>query len=53
MRLALGVLDSEDFAVMEGVQANLAAGVQREDRVWPERDRPPKFHQMRDAALSS
>ena len=30
MRLALGVLDTEDFAVMEGVQANLAAGIQRE-----------------------
>ena len=30
MRLALGVLDNEDFAVMEGVQANLAAGIQRE-----------------------
>ena len=43
MRLALGVLDNEDFAVMEGVQANLAAGIQREIVFGPERDRAAQF----------
>ena len=53
MRLALGVLDSEDFAVMEGVQANLAAGVQREIVFGRNEIGLQNFHQMRDAALSS
>ena len=52
MRLALGVLDTEDFAVMEGVQANLAAGVQREIVFGRNEIGLQNFHQMRDAALN-
>ena len=52
MRLALGVLDSEDFAVMEGVQANLAAGIQREIVFGRNEIGLQNFHRMRDAALS-
>ncbi len=52
MRLALGVLDTEDFAVMEGVQANLAAGIQREIVFGRNEIGLQNFHQMRDAALA-
>ena len=52
MRLALGVLDNEDFAVMEGVQANLAAGIQREIVFGRNEIGLQNFHTMRDAALS-
>ena len=52
MRLALGVLDNEDFAVMEGVQANLAAGIQREIVFGRNEIGLQNFHQMRDAALA-
>ena len=52
MRLALGVLDTEDFAVMEGVQANLAAGIQREIVFGRNEIGLQNFHQMRDAAMS-
>ena len=52
MRLALGVLDNEDFAVMEGVQANLAAGVQREIVFGRNEIGLQNFHQIRDAALN-
>ncbi|MCY4479110.1 MAG: aromatic ring-hydroxylating dioxygenase subunit alpha, partial [Rhodospirillales bacterium] len=51
MRLALGVLDTEDFAVMEGVQANLAAGIQREIVFGRNEIGLHNFHQERDAAL--
>ena len=52
MRLALGVLDNEDFAVMEGVQANLAAGVQREIVFGRNEIGLQNFHQERDTALA-
>ena len=52
MRLALGVLDREDFAVMEGVQANLAAGVQRDIVFGRNEIGLQNFHLMRDAALA-
>ncbi len=52
MRLALGVLDNEDFAVMEGVQANLAAGIQREIVFGRNEIGLQNFHQIRDAALA-
>jgi len=52
MRLALGVLDNEDFAVMEGVQANLAAGIQREIVFGRNEIGLQNFHRMRDAALA-
>ena len=52
MRLALGVLDTEDFAVMEGVQANLAAGVQREIVFGRNEIGLQNFHQVRDAAMN-
>ncbi|MDE0390513.1 MAG: aromatic ring-hydroxylating dioxygenase subunit alpha [Rhodospirillales bacterium] len=52
MRLALGVLDTEDFAVMEGVQANLAAGVQREIVFGRNEIGLQNFHRMRDAAMT-
>ena len=52
MRLALGVLDNEDFAVMEGVQANLAAGIQREIVFGRNEIGLHNFHQERDAALA-
>ena len=52
MQLALGVLDTEDFAVMEGVQANLAAGVQREIVFGRNEIGLQNFHQVRDAAMS-
>ena len=52
MRLALGVLDREDFAVMEGVQANLAAGIQREITFGRNEIGLQNFHHMRDAALA-
>jgi len=52
MRLALGVLDNEDFAVMEGVQANLAAGIQREIVFGRNEIGLHNFHQERDAALT-
>ena len=52
MRLALGVLDNEDFAVMEGVQANLAAGIQREIVFGRNEIGLHNFHQERDAALN-
>ena len=52
MRLALGVLDTEDFAVMEGVQANLAAGIQREIVFGRNEIGLQNFHHMRDAALA-
>lgn len=51
MRLALGVLDNEDFAVMEGVQANLAAGLQREIVFGRNEIGLQNFHAERDAAL--
>ena len=51
MRLALGVLDNEDFAVMEGVQANLAAGIQREIVFGRNEIGLQNFHRVRDAAL--
>lgn len=50
MRLALGMLDSEDFAVMEGVQANLAAGLQREIVFGRNEIGLQNFHEVRDAA---
>ena len=52
MQLALGVLDTEDFAVMEGVQANLAAGIQREIVFGRNEIGLQNFHQERDAALA-
>ncbi len=52
MRLALGVLNNEDFAVMEGVQANLAAGVQREIVFGRNEIGLQNFHQVRDAAMN-
>ena len=52
MRLALGVLDNEDFAVMEGVQVNLAAGVQREIVFGRNEIGLQNFHQVRDAAMN-
>ena len=52
MRLALGVLDTEDFAVMEGVQANLAAGVQREIVFGRNEIGLQNFHQVRDDAMN-
>ena len=52
MRLALGVLDNEDFAVMEGVQANLAAGIQREIVFGRNEIGLQNFHQVRDAAMN-
>ncbi len=52
MRLALGVLDNEDFAVMEGVQANLAAGIQHEIVFGRNEIGLHNFHQERDAALA-
>ena len=53
LRLALGVLDREDFALMEGVQANLAAGVQREIVFGRNEIGLQNFHRMRDAALAA
>ena len=52
MRLALGVLNNEDFAVMEGVQANLAAGIQREIVFGRNEIGLQNFHQVRDAAMN-
>ena len=52
MHLALGVLDREDFATMEGVQANLAAGIQREIVFGRNEIGLQNFHRMRDAALA-
>ena len=52
MRLALGVLDNEDFAVMEGVQSNLAASIQREIVFGRNEIGLHNFHQERDAALA-
>lgn len=49
---ALGVLDREDFAVMEGVQANLAAGIQREIVFGRNEIGLQNFHRTRDAALA-
>lgn len=52
LRLALGVLDHEDFLMMEGVQANLAAGVQREVMFGRNEIGLQNFHRIRDAALA-
>ncbi len=52
LRLALGVLDQEDFAMMESVQANLAAEVQRQILFGRNEIGLQNFHRVRDAALA-
>ena len=52
-QMALGVLDNEDFATMEGVQANLAAGIQRHLVFGRNEIGLQNFHRMRDAALGN
>lgn len=51
LRLALGVLDREDFLMMEGVQANLASGMQREVMFGRNEIGLQNFHRVCDAAL--
>ena len=50
--MALGVLDREDFAMMETVQSNLAAGLQREVMFGRNEIGLQNFHRVRDAALA-
>ena len=52
LQLALGVLDREDFAMMESVQSNLATGLQREVMFGRNEIGLQNFHQVRDAALA-
>ncbi len=51
LQMVLGVLDHEDFAMMESVQANLAANVQREVMFGRNEIGLQNFHRTRDAAL--
>ena len=51
LALVLGVLDREDFAMMESVQSNLAAGLQREVMFGRNEIGLQNFHRVRDAAL--
>ncbi len=51
LQLVLGVLDREDFAMMESVQANLAAGLQREVMFGRNEIGLQNFHRVRDAAI--
>ena len=52
LQLALGVLDREDFAMMESVQSNLATGLQREVMFGRNEIGLQNFHRVRDAVLA-